>query len=140
MPDEECHVVRPGSCTWSLATAVSLKEQSMRLSGLAGRSLIVCALLGAPGFAFAAPFTNGSFELGPNPGSFITLGAGNTQIAGWLVSAGNIDYIGSLWQHADGSRSLDMNGSTAGAVSQTFDTNAGAQYEVRFAMAGNPAG
>ena len=63
--------------------------------------------------------TNGSFESGvafSDP--FITLNAtDSTSITGWTVSAGSIDYIGSYWQPADGSRSLDMNGLSTGAIS-----------------------
>src|SRR5688572_27430249 len=59
--------------------------------------------------AVAAPFTNGSFELGSvNPGGgWITLGSGNPAITGWEIFDGTIDYIGAYWQAADGSRSLD---------------------------------
>lgn len=84
-------------------------------------------------------FTNGSFEGGPNPGtSWVTLGAGSTQINGWTISAGNIDYIGTAWQSSDGSRSLDMSGSGVGAISQAFTTVAGQTYTVTFDLAGNP--
>ncbi len=104
--------------------------------------IVVFALVGivaAP--ALASPFTNGSFELGSNPGSYATLLAGDTSITGWTVSAfpgGSIDYIGSLWVAADGSRSLDLNGFVAGGIEQTFDTISGQTYQVTFAMAGNP--
>src|SRR5262249_49814346 len=41
---------------------------------------------------------------------------------------------------ADGKRSLDLNGVTAGAIRQTFKTRKGEKYRVRFALAGNPGG
>jgi choice-of-anchor C domain-containing protein len=89
----------------------------------------------------AAPFTNGSFETGPNPGgTFITYGIGVTPITGWEVTVGNIDYIGGLWMASEGGRSLDMNGLAAGKIQQTFDTILGVQYRVLFDMAGNFAG
>ena len=93
--------------------------------------------------AAAAPFTNGSFELGSvNPGGgWITLSSGNPAITGWEIFDGTIDYIGTYWQAADGSRSLDLNGSDGPAgVRQTFDTIGGATYQVSFALAGNPDG
>jgi choice-of-anchor C domain-containing protein len=93
--------------------------------------------------AVAAPFQNGSFEIGTNPGaSFITLANGdNTNITGWTVIRGDIDYIGGYWQPAQGARSVDLIGDQfVGGVQQTFDTIPGASYTVSFAMAGNPAG
>jgi choice-of-anchor C domain-containing protein len=91
--------------------------------------------------------TNGSFEIGPSPGSFINLAAGSTAITGWTVSSpGNIDYIGSLWAASQGSRSLDLEGSAGtcvtptncpGGIQQAFTTIAGHQYLVTFDLAGN---
>ena len=93
--------------------------------------------------AMAAPFTNGSFELGSvNPGSgWMTLSSGNPAITGWEVFDGTIDYMGTYWQAADGSRSVDLNGNDGSAgIRQTFDTIGGGTYQVRFALAGNPDG
>jgi choice-of-anchor C domain-containing protein len=93
--------------------------------------------------AAAAPFTNGSFELGlANPGGgWFTLGSGSPVITGWEIFDGTIDYIGTYWQAADGSRSVDLNGNDGSAgIRQTFDTIDGATYRVRFALAGNPDG
>ena len=101
---------------------------------LAGLGL-VAVLCGA---AHAAPFQNGSFETGPTPGGYVTLTAGDTQITGWTVTGNSVDYIGSYWPAADGSRSLDLSGNAAGGVAQAFDTVAGHTYRVGFALAGNP--
>jgi choice-of-anchor C domain-containing protein len=90
--------------------------------------------------AAAAPFTNGSFELGSvNPGGgWTTLASGSPAITGWEIYDGTIDYIGSYWQAADGSRSLDLNGNDGSAgIRQTFDTLGGATYQVSFALAAN---
>jgi choice-of-anchor C domain-containing protein len=84
---------------------------------------------------------NGSFEIGTLSGSYTTLYAGSTNISGWTVDTGSIDYIGSYWQASQGSRSIDMNGYyQAGAitVAQSLATVAGQQYRVTFDMAGNP--
>lgn len=90
------------------------------------------------GTSFAVPFQNGSFEIGPAPGSYTTLYSGNTSITGWTVTQGSIDYIGSYWLASDGSRSLDLNGLyQQGGISQTFDTLNGSIYNVSFDLAGN---
>ena len=83
---------------------------------------------------------NGSFEtatVNPNPGDFIRLDAGSTAITGWTVSQGSIDYIGTLWQASNGSRSLDLSGENAGGIQQTFNTTVGKTYRVTFDLAGN---
>jgi choice-of-anchor C domain-containing protein len=90
--------------------------------------------------AQAAAFTNGSFELGPDPGQLITLPAGSTDLTGWTVTSGTIDYTGLTWQASQGSRSLDLSGLDAGQIGQTFDTILGTTYQVLFDLAGNPAG
>jgi len=80
---------------------------------------------------------NGSFENGANPGVFQTINAGSTVITGWTVSQGSIDYIGTLWQASNGSRSLDLSGENAGGIKQTFNTTVGKTYRVTFDLAGN---
>lgn len=106
----------------------------VKLAAIAAMGLLAAAPAGA------VPFQNGSFETGLNPGGFTTLAAGNTSITGWTVGGVNIDYIGTYWQPADGSRSIDLNGGGAGSIFQTFDTIAGVNYRVIFALAGNPDG
>jgi len=102
-------------------------------------ALGVTAAIVLPSLAGAAAFTNGSFETGPAPGGFITLSAGDTSITGWTVRADSIDYIGTYWTAADGTRSLDLSGDAAGGIQQTFDTVPGWTYTVTFYLAGNPA-
>lgn len=90
-----------------------------------------------PAFAVG---TNGSFEIGNDPGTFTTLSAPNTtDITNWSVDSGSVDYIGTLWQAADGGRSVDLNGLEAGSVSQVVPTVIGATYDVSFYMSGNPS-
>jgi choice-of-anchor C domain-containing protein len=86
---------------------------------------------------------NGSFESGTNPGSYLNVTApDNTTITGWQVVNADIDYIGSYWQAADGSRSIDLSGNvgSAGVIQQTFTTSPGATYYITFSLAGNPDG
>ena len=97
------------------------------------------AIILSSGAAQAASFTNGSFETSlSNPGGFTTLNSGNTDIAGWQVVSGSVDYIGNYWAAADGSRSIDMDGNNPGAIRQTFDTVMNQKYTVTFDLAGNP--
>ncbi len=94
-----------------------------------GASITSAALVG----------TNGGFEIGTDPGVFSTLTAtNNTDITGWTVGSGEIDYIGSYWQASDGTRSLDLNGTVPGSISQTLATTVGATYAVNFHLSGNP--
>ncbi len=92
--------------------------------------------------AQAALFTNGSFELGNNPpgSGYTTLAAGNTDLTAWSIGGDSIDWIGSYWAAADGSRSVDLNGLGPGSISQTFDTVNGQTYNVTFMLAGNSDG
>ena len=65
---------------------------------------------------------------------------GNPAVTGWTVGGNGIDYVGSLWDAADGDgHSIDLNSWGPGSVSQTVDTVAGQTYNVTFAMSGNPA-
>jgi choice-of-anchor C domain-containing protein len=87
--------------------------------------------------------TNGSFENGTYPGgAFATLGSGSTAIAGWTVTSGSIDWINTYWQASDGAYSIDMDGSSQGALSlaTTLNTVDGQTYVLGFDMAGNPDG
>jgi choice-of-anchor C domain-containing protein len=114
---------------------------------LSAKALIIAVAVMASTPAKANLLVNGSFETGPNPGSFTNLASGSTAVTGWTVSFGNIDYIGSLWVASDGSRSLDLEGSAGtcslnppncpGGIAQSFSTVAGQQYMVTFDMAGN---
>jgi choice-of-anchor C domain-containing protein len=82
---------------------------------------------------------NGSFEEGPEPGEFVSLNEGATDIKDWVVTRAQIDYIGGYWKAADGKRSLDLHGSPGlGGVKQTIKTKKGQKYKVTFALAVNP--
>ncbi len=84
--------------------------------------------------------TNGSFETGTTPGVFVTIGTSATDITDWNITSGSVDYIGSYWQAAEGTRSIDLSGSSDGSISQNISTVSGASYVVTFDMAGNPDG
>ena len=107
-------------------------------------SVLALSVFLCTGAASAAPFQNGSFELGiitptGDRPYWEELPIGATNITGWAVTAGNVDYyMEPGWTAQDGTRSVDLNGREAGAIAQTFDTVAGGQYLVTFALAGNP--
>jgi choice-of-anchor C domain-containing protein len=82
---------------------------------------------------------NGSFEEGAEPRAYKPLDKGSTAIKGWTVTRGQIDYIGTNWQAADGKRSIDLHGSPGyGGIEQTFGTQKGKMYRVTFFLAGTP--
>jgi choice-of-anchor C domain-containing protein len=84
---------------------------------------------------------NGSFEEGPDPGDFKSLDEDSKDIKGWVVTRGQIDYVGTHWKAADGERSLDLHGSPGyGGVKQTFKTKKGQKYKLTFSLAANPEG
>ena len=100
------------------------------------------AIVGSASAAFTGP-TNGSFETGAytdNGIGFQQLDAPNTNIDGWTVAAGSVDWIGEYWTAPVGDMSIDMSGADAGTLSQTFETTIGNTYTVSFLLSGNPAG
>jgi len=105
-------------------------------------AVVASLVLAGSALAAFAGATNGSFESGTNaPASgYRTLTAPSTDLTGWTVTTGSIDWIGDHWQAAAGSRSLDLSGSNAGAISQTLVTTIGKTYVVSFWLAGNPDG
>lgn len=84
---------------------------------------------------------NGGFEDGPEPDpfgpGFTNLPTGSTDIRGWTVTRGSVDYIGPYWQPAEGRRSVDLNGNEPGAIAQTLRTKPGQKYRVSFRLAAN---
>lgn len=97
--------------------------------------MTMAAGLALAGVAQAAPFANGSFESGTNPGTYTNVPSSTTVIANWTAT--QIDYIGTYWNAQDGLRSVDLNGVSPGSIAQTFDTVAGHTYRVSFYLASN---
>jgi choice-of-anchor C domain-containing protein len=95
------------------------------------------AALAIAGSAGAATIVNGGFT-GPITG-VVNVGTGSTVIPGWTVTSGNVDWIQGYWQSADGDTfSIDLNGFSPGAISQTIATVVGQTYDLTFDMSGNP--
>ncbi|MEJ2092677.1 MAG: choice-of-anchor C family protein [Syntrophobacterales bacterium] len=85
--------------------------------------------------------TNGSFETGTDPPTeyFRTLNAADDSfddISGWIVT-GSVDWVATYWTAQEGERSLDLSGSSIGAISTTIDTSPEVTYLVTFYLAGN---
>jgi len=92
-----------------------------------------------------ATLLNGSFEIAnsgvslPNINTFRTT-TGDSMF-GWLVESGNVDWVETgYWNSSQGNYSVDMDGTTAGKLGQSFDTVAGGKYTVSFDLSGNPWG
>jgi choice-of-anchor C domain-containing protein len=82
---------------------------------------------------------NGSFEEGPDPGMFLSLNPDSKEIKDWVVTRGQVDYVGNFWTAADGKRCLDLHGSPGyGGVKQTIKTKKGQKYKVTFSATVNP--
>lgn len=106
---------------------------------MAALGIAMASLLAAP--AQANIIANGSFESGVR--NTATPGVCSDTISGWSVSSlgscGGIDWINnSLWTAQDGNYSIDLNSFNTGAITQSFATVAGGQYQVSFYLAGNP--
>lgn len=96
------------------------------------------ALAGAASQAGAATtFTDGDFST-PSGGDTFTTFNGDS-FGPWTVT-GSVDLIGGYWQAPTaGGGSVDLDGNSPGAISQTF-TAAPGRYQVSFFLSGNPDG
>jgi choice-of-anchor C domain-containing protein len=104
-------------------------------------AVVASIVLSGSALAAFAGATNGSFETGSNdPGAYEQLNAGSTVLTGWSITTGSIDWIGTYWPAAAGTKSLDMNGAAPGAISQVLATTIGKSYVVTFALSAHPAG
>lgn len=84
--------------------------------------------------------SNGSFEKGTTPGEWLTIKTGSSDLDDWTVSKGTVDIVGTLWPASDGDRSIDLDGTSFGAISQDVKTDAGKTYVVTFDFSGNAYG
>ncbi|MFF9686791.1 DUF642 domain-containing protein [Streptomyces sp. NPDC014623] len=118
----------------------------MRPLHLSAAALLLAAApasAGTHGTTHTTPgdIAGGGFETPavPAPPLFATYLGG--QAAGpWAAGGHSVDLTsGRLWDAAEGSQSLDLNGSTSGSVSQTLPTHPLTSYVVSFGLAGNPA-
>lgn len=83
---------------------------------------------------------NGSFEKGTTPGEWLTIKTGSNDLDDWTVVHGTVDIVGTLWPASDGDRSIDMDGTSFGTISQDVATKPGDSYVVTFDFSGNAYG
>lgn len=88
------------------------------------------------GSASASIIFSESFEHDPAINGFISTVTSN--VGAFDVISGNVDWIGNYWQAAEGTHSLDMNGTSPGTISYDLSTIMGMEYDVSFSLAGNP--
>jgi choice-of-anchor C domain-containing protein len=84
---------------------------------------------------------NGSFERPRVAGAEYYSYSTGDPLNGWSID-GPIDQLsGPIWEPADGTQSLDMDGSCGtGGIHQDIPTETGLTYDLHFALAGNPNG
>jgi choice-of-anchor C domain-containing protein len=84
---------------------------------------------------------NGSFTSPALTSGLASFSAGDTVGAGWTVTSGTVEVVNAnpWWPDADGDQqSLDLDGISAGAISQSFPTVPGLGYRLTFQYANNP--
>lgn len=94
-----------------------------------------------------ASLLDGSFANNITAGlGFSTFNSGSTLVSGdWTVTSGSVDQIGSYWQAPPGTPfptggSVDLDGNSPGAITQTFSQTTGGLYDLTFQLSGNPDG
>jgi choice-of-anchor C domain-containing protein len=87
----------------------------------------------------------GSFEIpDPNIPTYENLAAGSTDLYGWTVGAGSVDWVrNTVWNASQGNYSIDMNGTapggdppSVGSISTMIQTTIGTTYRVSFDISG----
>ena len=63
----------------------------------------------------------------------------NQGLASWLITAGSVD-VQTYWPAAEGTRTLDLDGVSAGTIEQSFATVPGQVYWLQFDYGNNPDG
>jgi len=114
----------------------------------AASALAALALAAAPSAGAAELLTNGGFEdlgsaVAEGWGGYTYYAGGSVGLPGWTVDTGSVDVTtnASAWSPAyEGQNGLDINGWSAGAISQSFATILGEMYTVSFAYSRNAAG
>ena len=92
-------------------------------------ALTLAAALGAQ----ANLLQNGDLESGPTiPTGHTQLTCFGSEIPGWRVVLGNVDFNAAFWSPSSGQHSVDLHGVERGAIEQTFPTHPGVLYEVLF--------
>ncbi len=107
-----------------------------RTTMLLALSAVLIGLTASP--AAAAPIYATGFEQPVISPGFRTFTAGE-QVGGWSVTAGSVDIV-TYWEHAEGSQSLDLNGSVDGSIARSVPAQLLTTYKVTYAVAANTEG
>ena len=110
------------------------------------KTSIAVAALALTGTAHAAGnnlVADGTFAGGAQIGQYQTYYAGNGAASvidgAWTVTSGSVDLIGTYWDAPAGTYSVDMDGASAGTITQDLNLAAG-HYVLTFMLAGNADG
>ncbi len=82
---------------------------------------------------------DGSFANTGVTSGFQTRSVGQT-FSTWTVERGTVDVIANYWDNNGGTGSVDLDGNSPGAISQTIKTVPGKTYTIYFDLAGNGDG
>ena len=101
--------------------------------------LAICSI--AISSARAQLITNGGFET-PDALTYLTVFAGQTTIAPWMVGLASVDVVDidngfTVGDAFEGLQYLDLDGAGAGQLTQTFRTRPGVRYMITFAYGNN---
>jgi choice-of-anchor C domain-containing protein len=70
---------------------------------------------------------------------YYQLAPGSTELPGWTIHDGGIDFIRSdFWVPSEGLRSIDLSAQSAGRITQSLTTTPCSAYRVDFSLSGNP--
>jgi hypothetical protein len=123
------------SLVGSAAAATMIPSESALRHGPVHRLTSCPALPGGTGI-----LADGDFSLAPDQGTGDTVYSNRSIFApSWIVSKGNIDFLGSAYWHMAGYCSIDLDGDNrvGGVKTAAFPTAKGATYTVAFLMSGN---
>lgn len=121
----------------------------MKKDRIAAILVALVALVAVTASATPIAIANPSFETCPScsvsTNGFALLGTGNTDLTGWTVVSGDIEWSTpytptSGWNAGDLNHSLDLNGTTAGAIQQIGFSLTPGTYDMSFLMSGGPGG
>ncbi|HEY3754904.1 MAG TPA: hypothetical protein VGL42_02030 [Opitutaceae bacterium] len=108
------------------------------------KALLVLAALVPTGMVLAStPIAVDTFGSAASNSGFFNVGTNGTfgENNGWTVTSGNVDVIGHYWQTPpSGLQSVDLDGSSPGAVGTTIDVSVSGDVTVDFFQSANPAG
>ena len=116
------------------------RSRSIRLAAVTALALGACATAATSAQAATNLLGNPSFEAPLLPTNSFHVFPSSSWVGAWQVgSTGNVDVINGSYLHAaKGKQSIDLSGTTYGAVCQTVVLAGGHTYKLSLSLAGNP--